>query len=157
MNGLAQIAGGHYRELVVDGRTWRLSRPRLRDLLNLEAAVVASLPDPIQRAAAVAAGVPAEQVSEFWRAAFAAAAAQRRFGMENIEELPAVLRVGAGAFLALQRHHGDEIRSIHAALDWCEKARETYGEALESEVTAAINEMEPTPGVAGGSHENPLQ
>lgn len=156
MNGLAQIAGTHYREITVEGRTWRLAPPRLRDLATLEAAIVACLPDPIQRAAVAAAHVPPHQVDEFWRAAFAAAAAQRRFSQENLDELPEVLRVGVAAFLALQRYHGDHIRTIHEALDWCEKALAAYGDALAAELTAAIQEMTPHRAATGGQQENPL-
>jgi len=150
MDGLARATGNLYREISVGGQSWRLATPRLEDLAALEAAILARLPDPIEQAARHAHLVPPDQQARYWEAAFCAAAQQRRFRLENLEELPESLQLAASAFLVLRRHHGQQIRTLDDALGWIETALEEYGPQIHAILTAAANEA-----VGGPTGENP--
>jgi hypothetical protein len=151
MDGLARITGHLYREIAVGSQMWRLAAPRLEDLAALESAILSRLPDPIEQAARHAHLVPSEQQARYWEAAFAAAAQQRRFRLENLEELPESLQLAAAAFLVLRRHHGQQIKTLDDALVWLEQAREQHGPQISAILTAAANEG----AVGGSSSENP--
>jgi len=150
MDGLARTVGMLYREISVGGQLWRLAAPRLEDLAALESAILARLPDPIEQAARHAYLVPPDQQARYWQAAFAAAAKQRRFRLDNLEELPESLQLAASAFLVLRRHHGHQVRTLDDALRWIEQALEEHGQQINAILTAAANEA-----VGGPGGENP--
>lgn len=142
MDGLARATGNLFREMTVGGKAWRLAPPRLRDFAALEAELLARQPDPIQQAAAVAAQVPPEQQKAFWQEAFAATAKQRRVSLGQLEDLPEMTQLAASAFLALRRHHADEIRTLDDAFTWMENALEEHGMEVGATLQAAVQEWQ---------------
>jgi len=140
MDGLARATGGLYREISVGGKIYRLATPRLGDLAALEAAILARLPDPVEQAAKSAHLVPVEQAAKYWDAAFAAAAKARAFRIDNLGELPQSLQIAASAFAVLRRHHGGEIVTLDAALEWANVAFEEHGPAVAGMLQAVSQE-----------------
>jgi hypothetical protein len=125
MDGLARISGTLFRNVTVGGKEYRLACPRLRDFAELEAQILAHLPDPLEAAFENAAKVPSNQVEAYWKAVYQAAA-NRSFGIANLSQLPFKMQIAANAFIVLQRYHSDEIRTLNDAVDWVEKAEEEY-------------------------------
>lgn len=123
MDGLARTAGQLYREMQVDGKTYRLATPRLQDLADAEAELLASMPDPIEQAARASQHVPDGAQAAFWEAAFRAAQSGRKFNIRTDgDSLPISQQLVITAFITLRRHHADEIKSLADAQDWIERA-----------------------------------
>lgn len=143
MEGLARATGNLYRELAVGGKTYRLATPRLGDLAALEAEILSRLPDPIEQAARTSHLVPDEQQQRYWDAAFLAAAKARSFSVDNLDELPISLQVAASAFVALRRHHAEEIADLDAASRWADRAFEEHGPAVAA-ILQAVSQEDPS-------------
>lgn len=150
MEGLARTAGQLFRTMKIGDTTYRLASPRLSDLASLEAELLSRLPDPIEQAAKAVAHLPPECHPALWDRAFAEARESRRITGDDSYPMPVAIEAAAAAYLALRRHHGDEIRTLDDAIQWMDRAIEA-GHSFEdiravvkaSEEVAAKNSEDP--------------
>jgi hypothetical protein len=114
MDGLARVAGKIERRLHIGGKLYTLATPTLGAWAALEAQLVQETNDVLDKAAEIAAKVPADQRAVFWEQAHKVASQRCAITLEEIEKLPPFEQVCIQWFLCLRRYHADEFPTLQS-------------------------------------------
>ena len=118
MDGQARVSGQIYKDVEVNGKTYRLSQPNLVGIYgDVEAWVVSKKTDPLVLAVRACKIAPQEEHKTIWEAAMRAASAARIASAEELDLFWGSRWANAMLFLkALDPKHHEEVPDIEAAM-----------------------------------------
>jgi hypothetical protein len=114
MDGLARVAGLIERRLNIGGKIYTLTTPTLAAWAALESQLVQETNDVLDKAAEVAAKIPADQRAIFWDSAHKLASQKCAITFDDINRLPPFEQVCMLFFLCLRRYHAEEFPTLQS-------------------------------------------